>query len=100
MSAYPPEGGQNTCFVVLASFLLFSYFKEENDEKIQKTVEIIFTLPGKLWISYFDEGATVPPPFNMVPTPKAALKILLCKKKSATRATEEEKKAAETRYFG
>jgi hypothetical protein len=60
----------------------------------------IFSFQGKLWISYFDEGATVPPPFNMVPTPKFAIKVLTCKKKSATRATEEEKKAAETRYFG
>jgi hypothetical protein len=55
---------------------------------------------GKLWISYFDEGATVPPPFNMIPTPKACFKIVTCKKKSAAKATEEEKKAAETRYFG
>ncbi|GAB6020472.1 hypothetical protein CHUAL_003162 [Chamberlinius hualienensis] len=26
---------------------------------------------GKLWISYFEEGATVPPPFNVIPTPKS-----------------------------
>lgn len=25
---------------------------------------------SKLWISYFEEGATVPPPFNVIPTPK------------------------------
>ena len=25
---------------------------------------------SKLWISYFEEGATVPPPFNIVPSPK------------------------------
>ncbi|CAG7729286.1 unnamed protein product [Allacma fusca] len=25
---------------------------------------------SKLWISYFEEGATVPPPFNIIPTPK------------------------------
>jgi len=59
-----------------------------------------YNFSGKLWISYFDEGATVPPPFNMVPTPKACFKIMTCKKKSAAKATEEERKAAETRYFG
>uniref|UniRef100_S4RQB3 Transient receptor potential cation channel, subfamily C, member 5a n=1 Tax=Petromyzon marinus TaxID=7757 RepID=S4RQB3_PETMA len=26
----------------------------------------------KLWMSYFEEGATLPPPFNIVPSPKSA----------------------------
>ncbi|KAL1509123.1 hypothetical protein ABEB36_003912 [Hypothenemus hampei] len=26
---------------------------------------------SKLWISYFEEGGTVPPPFNVIPTPKS-----------------------------
>jgi transient receptor potential cation channel subfamily C member 4 len=26
---------------------------------------------SKLWISYFEEGGTCPPPFNVVPTPKS-----------------------------
>merc|ERR550534_464796 len=26
---------------------------------------------SKLWISYFEEGGTVPPPFNIIPTPKS-----------------------------
>ena len=25
---------------------------------------------SKLWISYFEDGGTVPPPFNIIPTPK------------------------------
>ncbi|XP_045459932.1 transient receptor potential-gamma protein [Melitaea cinxia] len=28
---------------------------------------------SKLWISYFEEGGTSPPPFNVVPSPKSAL---------------------------
>nr|QDR50957.1 Transient receptor potential-gamma [Heliconius melpomene] len=28
---------------------------------------------SKLWISYFEEGGTAPPPFNVVPSPKSAL---------------------------
>ena len=35
---------------------------------------------SKLWLSYFDDGATVPSPFNLIPTPKAALKP--CAKKA------------------
>lgn len=26
---------------------------------------------SRLWISYFEEGGTVPPPFNVIPTPKS-----------------------------
>jgi len=25
---------------------------------------------SKLWMSYFGDGGTVPPPFNIIPTPK------------------------------
>merc|ERR1719400_2408936 len=31
---------------------------------------------SKLWISYFEEGGTVPPPFNIIPTPKSLYYIL------------------------
>uniref|UniRef100_A0A8C6N7I1 Uncharacterized protein n=1 Tax=Melopsittacus undulatus TaxID=13146 RepID=A0A8C6N7I1_MELUD len=31
----------------------------------------------KLWMSYFDEGATLPPPFNIIPSPKSVW--YLCK---------------------
>ncbi|KAE8743870.1 hypothetical protein FOCC_FOCC009501, partial [Frankliniella occidentalis] len=30
---------------------------------------------SKLWISYFEEGGTVPPPFNVIPTPKSIFYI-------------------------
>ena len=57
---------------------------------------------GKLWISYFEEGSTVPPPFNLIPTPKSVFRFMkcsLCKDKSLT-YTEEEQIAADSRYFG
>lgn len=59
---------------------------------IRKSVQIRFTAPipishnppvqdhadiewkfarTKLWMSYFDEGGTLPPPFNIVPSPKS-----------------------------
>ena len=31
---------------------------------------------SKLWISYFEEGGTVPPPFNIIPTPKSLFYFL------------------------
>ncbi|XP_067003737.1 transient receptor potential-gamma protein [Anabrus simplex] len=31
---------------------------------------------SKLWISYFEEGGTVPPPFNIIPTPKSIWYLL------------------------
>lgn len=31
---------------------------------------------SKLWISYFEEGGTVPPPFNIIPTPKSVWYIM------------------------
>ncbi len=31
---------------------------------------------SKLWISYFEEGGTCPPPFNIIPTPKSVYYLL------------------------
>lgn len=31
---------------------------------------------SKLWISYFEEGGTVPPPFNIIPTPKSVWYVI------------------------
>ncbi|XP_026861974.2 short transient receptor potential channel 5a [Electrophorus electricus] len=31
----------------------------------------------KLWMSYFDEGGTLPPPFNIIPSPKSAWYLCL-----------------------
>lgn len=32
---------------------------------------------AKLWLSYFDEGRTLPAPFNMVPSPKSFYYLVL-----------------------
>merc|ERR1712020_75899 len=43
---------------------------------------------SKLWISYFEEGGTVPAPFNIIPTPKSIWYLIrwvwvkLCGRKS------------------
>ncbi|KYQ50204.1 Transient receptor potential-gamma protein [Trachymyrmex zeteki] len=40
---------------------------------------------SKLWISYFEEGGTVPPPFNIIPTPKRKRQFLdFCKTRIAS----------------
>ena len=31
---------------------------------------------AKLWMSYFEEGGTLPAPFNMIPTPKSVYYIM------------------------
>nr|WMY99273.1 transient receptor potential C (TRPgamma) [Bemisia tabaci] len=32
---------------------------------------------SRLWISYFEEGGTVPPPFNIIPTPKSLFYFIM-----------------------
>lgn len=36
---------------------------------------------AKLWFSYFEEGRTLPVPFNLVPSPKSLFYLLLRLKK-------------------
>ncbi|XP_077977349.1 short transient receptor potential channel 4-like [Glandiceps talaboti] len=33
---------------------------------------------SEMWMDYFKHGATLPPPFNMVPTPKSIFRIVVC----------------------
>lgn len=46
----------------------------------------------KLWMSYFEEGATVPAPFNIIPSPKSFwylmcwIKRQVCKRSSSKRS--------------
>ncbi|XP_013793381.1 transient receptor potential protein-like, partial [Limulus polyphemus] len=39
---------------------------------------------SKLWISYFEDGGTVPPPFNIIPTPKAFKHLFGCRSRVGT----------------
>ncbi|XP_076315977.1 transient receptor potential protein-like isoform X2 [Tachypleus tridentatus] len=39
---------------------------------------------SKLWISYFEDGGTVPPPFNIIPTPKAFKHLFGCRSHAGT----------------
>nr|XP_049697241.1 transient-receptor-potential-like protein isoform X1 [Helicoverpa armigera] len=55
----------------------------------------------KLWMSYFEESATLPPPFNIFPTPKLLLKMLGLRKKDKLRKMkmkEQKEKEHDVRY--
>nr|AID23629.1 transient receptor potential channel-1 [Hofstenia miamia] len=32
---------------------------------------------SKMWMSYFEDGGTLPPPFNLVPSPKSTWKVIM-----------------------
>ncbi|XP_022823701.1 transient-receptor-potential-like protein isoform X2 [Spodoptera litura] len=55
----------------------------------------------RLWMSYFEESATLPPPFNILPTPKLFLKMLGLRKKDKLRKMkmkEQKEKEHDVRY--
>ncbi|CAA9995355.1 unnamed protein product, partial [Nesidiocoris tenuis] len=57
----------------------------------------------KLWMSYFEESATLPPPFNIMPTPKLIFKLLGLRKKDklrrmSTKRKERQEKERDYRY--
>lgn len=51
----------------------------------------------KLWISYFETGSTVPPPFNIIPTIKSFCRLVGCNKKPEPDKNKE-REVAEKRY--
>jgi len=53
---------------------------------------------SKLWMSYFDSGSTVPPPFNLIPSPKSIIRILCCRKIGKKLFTEQDTEEANERY--
>lgn len=53
---------------------------------------------SKLWISYFNPGSTVPPPFNLLPSPKSIFRIMCCRKHNNKPYTDEDVKQANNRY--
>lgn len=61
---------------------------------LESDLDLIF-IPFK--ISYFDTGSTVPPPFNILPTPKSFMILLGCKP-DKKQSKDKERKVAEKRY--
>ncbi|ELT89523.1 hypothetical protein CAPTEDRAFT_172686 [Capitella teleta] len=48
---------------------------------------------SKLWMSYFEEGETVPTPFNIIPTPKSMWHILLWIRDALCTCTKKAKRS-------
>ncbi|XP_046748489.1 transient-receptor-potential-like protein [Diprion similis] len=54
----------------------------------------------KLWMSYFEQGGTLPPPFNLVPAPKMLLRLCGERKMKPSRGYSRRKRFQEHRYEG
>ncbi|XP_066591141.1 transient-receptor-potential-like protein isoform X2 [Prorops nasuta] len=52
----------------------------------------------KLWMSYFEEGGTLPPPFNIFPQPKVLLRMCGLRKKDFARRSGSRRRAREHKY--
>lgn len=81
-----------TMVIVLLNMLIAminSSFQEIEDDA---DVEWKFAR-AKLWFSYFEEGRTLPVPFNLVPSPKSLLYLLLRLKKWITKPFMCQKKS-------
>ncbi|XP_053984630.1 transient-receptor-potential-like protein isoform X1 [Hylaeus volcanicus] len=52
----------------------------------------------KLWMSYFEEGGTLPPPFNIFPPPKLLLRLCGLQRKRVTRQTSDYKRTNDYKY--
>ncbi|KAM6172276.1 short transient receptor potential channel 6 [Erethizon dorsatum] len=80
-----------TMVIVLLNMLIAminSSFQEIEDDA---DVEWKFAR-AKLWFSYFEEGRTLPVPFNLVPSPKSLLYLLLKFKKRISELFQGHKK--------
>ncbi|XP_076644692.1 transient receptor potential-like isoform X2 [Halictus rubicundus] len=55
----------------------------------------------KLWLSYFEEGGTLPPPFNILPPPKLLLRLCgVQKKKKISRENSDRMRANDSNKYG
>ncbi|XP_070163013.1 transient-receptor-potential-like protein isoform X1 [Polyergus mexicanus] len=52
----------------------------------------------KLWMSYFEDSGTLPPPFNIFPPPKLLFRFFGLQKKSVGRRCSQRRRAREHKY--
>ncbi|XP_053559587.1 short transient receptor potential channel 3 [Bombina bombina] len=65
-----------TMVVVLLNMLIAMINSSYQEIEDDSDVEWKFAR-SKLWLSYFDEGKTLPPPFSVVPSPKSFVYLIL-----------------------
>lgn len=53
---------------------------------------------SKLWMSYFEESGTLPPPFNIFPAPKLCLRACRIQKKEFQKRNSARLRAREHKY--
>uniref|UniRef100_A0A6Q2XXF0 Transient receptor ion channel domain-containing protein n=1 Tax=Esox lucius TaxID=8010 RepID=A0A6Q2XXF0_ESOLU len=75
-------GVYNVTMVIVLLNMLIAMINHSYQE-IEEDADVEWKFArAKLWLSYFDEGRTLPPPFNLVPSPKSfyylALRIRAC----------------------
>ncbi|KAL2094494.1 hypothetical protein ACEWY4_009213 [Coilia grayii] len=64
-------GVYNVTMVVVLLNMLIAMINHSYQE-IEEDADVEWKFArAKLWLSYFDEGRTLPPPFNLVPSPKS-----------------------------
>uniref|UniRef100_A0A8C7TY08 Transient receptor potential cation channel, subfamily C, member 7a n=1 Tax=Oncorhynchus mykiss TaxID=8022 RepID=A0A8C7TY08_ONCMY len=83
-------GVYNVTMVIVLLNMLIAMINHSYQE-IEEDADVEWKFArAKLWLSYFDEGRTLPPPFNLVPSPKSfyylalrtrACLVRLCKAK-------------------
>ncbi|XP_062870807.1 short transient receptor potential channel 7-like [Trichomycterus rosablanca] len=88
---YVLYGVYNVTMVIVLLNMLIAMMNHSYQE-IEEDADVEWKFArAKLWLSYFDEGRTLPPPFNLVPSPKSfyymvlrtrSCLVRLCKAKS------------------
>ncbi|KAA0703875.1 Short transient receptor potential channel 7 [Triplophysa tibetana] len=64
-------GVYNVTMVVVLLNMLIAMINHSYQE-IEEDADVEWKFArAKLWLSYFDEGSTLPPPFNLMPSPKS-----------------------------
>ncbi|MCI4387979.1 hypothetical protein PGIGA_G00080220 [Pangasianodon gigas] len=68
---YVLYGVYNVTMVIVLLNMLIAMMNHSYQE-IEEDADVEWKFArAKLWLSYFDEGRTLPPPFNLVPSPKS-----------------------------
>ncbi|XP_027014425.1 short transient receptor potential channel 7-like [Tachysurus fulvidraco] len=68
---YVLYGVYNVMMVIVLLNMLIAMMNHSYQE-IEEDADVEWKFArAKLWLSYFDEGRTLPPPFNLVPSPKS-----------------------------
>ncbi|XP_029154915.1 transient-receptor-potential-like protein [Nylanderia fulva] len=52
----------------------------------------------KLWMSYFEDSGTLPPPFNIFPPPKLLFRLFGLQKKTVSKRSSQRRRAREHKY--